>query len=384
MKIALVHKRLDLNGGTERDLYKTAEGLRDLGHEVHLFCSEFGVAAPAGTQSHRVPVIPLGRTARLLSFSAWAPRKVKQAGCDLLVSFGRVVDQDILRSGGGTHRGFLQRLSENGTLRRRLWQKLSLYHRSLLALESRQFAAGRLKRIIAVSDEAKRDILANYAVNPEHVTVLYNGVDVQRFAPARRSEYNHNLRSQWNIPADAKVVLFVGSGFQRKGLDRLIELWRDGRFAGVYLMVVGHDARLARYQTIAEAAAPGKIIFTGRQDDIERFYGAADVVALPALQEAFGNVVLEALASGVPVLVSAQVGAAALLTGGLSAGIVKRAEDPTNLAQALLALLEKSTDPKFRQEARAIGAAHSWEEHFKKLEPLLLDARRAPAAASAG
>ncbi len=379
MKIALVHKRLDLNGGTERDFYQTAEGLRDLGHEVHLFCSEFGVAPPPGTHSHRVPVLPLGRTARLVSFAAWAPRQVQRAGCDVVMSFGRLVEQDILRSGGGTHRGFLQRLGENGTLRRRLWQKISLYHRSLLALESRQFAAGRLKRIIAVSDEVKRDILSHYAVTPERISVLYNGVDVQRFNPANRGEHGRGVRTQWNIPADAKVVLFVGSGFQRKGLDRLIELWRDRRLAEMYLLVVGHDARLARYQAVAQAAAPGRIIFTGRQDGIERYYGAADIVALPALQEAFGNVVLEALASGVPVLVSAQVGAAALLTGALAAGIVERADDPAALAQGLLALLEKSSEPKLRQEARAIGAAHSWTEHFRQLERLLYDARRTPA-----
>ena len=58
MKIALVHKRLDLNGGTERDLFQTAEGLRDLGHEVHLFCSEYGVPAPRDVIVHHVPVIP--------------------------------------------------------------------------------------------------------------------------------------------------------------------------------------------------------------------------------------------------------------------------------------------------------------------------------------
>lgn len=379
MKIALVHKRLDLNGGTERDLFKTAEGLRDLGHEVHLFCSEFAVAAPPGTHSHRVPVLPLGRTARLLSFAAWAPRQVRQAGCDVLISFGRLVDQDVLRSGGGTHRGFLQRLAANGTIRRRLWQKVSLYHRSLLALERRQFEAGRVKRIIAVSDETKRDILANYPVDPERVTVLYNGVDLRRFDPAQRAEYDRSVRTQWNIPADAQLVLFVGSGFQRKGLDRLIELWRDRRFAEIYLLVVGHDARLARYQAMAEAVAPGRIIFTGRQESIERYYGAADVVALPALQEAFGNVVLEALAAGVPVLVSARVGAAPLLIGALAAGIVERADDPAALAQGLLALLEKSQSPELRQEARAVGVAHSWEEHFKKLEALLFDARRTPA-----
>ena len=65
MKIALVHRRLDRRGGTELDFYRTAIGLRDLGHEVHLFCSEFGIDPPPGTYGHSVPIVPLGRTARL-------------------------------------------------------------------------------------------------------------------------------------------------------------------------------------------------------------------------------------------------------------------------------------------------------------------------------
>ena len=69
MKIGLAHKRLDLGGGTERDLYKTAEGLRDLGHDVHLFCSEFKVDPPEGTVRHVVPTLAFGRTARLWSFA---------------------------------------------------------------------------------------------------------------------------------------------------------------------------------------------------------------------------------------------------------------------------------------------------------------------------
>src|SRR5262245_64085500 len=90
LKIALMHKRLDLKGGTERDLFKTAEGLRDLGHEVHLFCSEFGVAPPAGVRAHRVPVLPPGRTLRLWSFAWFAPRIINNAACDVVVSFGRL------------------------------------------------------------------------------------------------------------------------------------------------------------------------------------------------------------------------------------------------------------------------------------------------------
>jgi UDP-glucose:(heptosyl)LPS alpha-1,3-glucosyltransferase len=118
LKIALVHKRLDLNGGTERDLYLTAEGLRDLGHEVHLFCSEFWVQVPAGVVAHRVPAMPFGRTARLWSFALNGSKSAASADCDVTVGFGRILRQDVLRCGGGSHRRFLEQLGAEGGWRR--------------------------------------------------------------------------------------------------------------------------------------------------------------------------------------------------------------------------------------------------------------------------
>ena len=382
MKIALAHKRLDLKGGTERDLYKTAEGLRDLGHEVHLFCSEYGVAAPTGVTAHRVGVVPFGRTLRMWSYAFQVPSVIRQIGCDVVVSFGRMLDQDVLRCGGGTHRGFLKRLGQEGGLRRRLWQGISVYHRSLLALERRQFAAARAKKIVAVSAEVKRDIMANYAVDGAAVEGLYNGVDTVRFHPGKRAESLKSVRARWQIPLDKPVVLFVGSGFRRKGLDRLLPLWSSPKLAGVYLLVVGDDARMGRYRSSADSIAPGKIIFTGRQEDIETYYGAADIVALPSLQEAFGNVVLEALGSGLPVLVSAQVGAAEILKGRLASGIVDRPDDADELARKLLDLLSKSGDDALKQEARNIGVQYSWDEHFRRLDALLRRVCRAPGSAN--
>jgi len=376
VKIALVHKRLDLRGGTERDLYKTAEGLRDRGHKVYLFCSEFAVAAPENTRAQQIPVLAMGRTARLLSFASRAPRLVRQEGCDVVMSFGRMIDQDVLRCGGGTHRGFLQRLSQHGGFGRRLWQNLSLYHRSLLALEKQQYEPGRVKKIVAVSDEVKRDILANYPVDPNDIVVLYNGVDLVRFHPALRDEHNKAVRTRWNIPLNAPLVLFVGSGFKRKGLDRLLQVWHHPGCADKYLLVVGHDARLSRYQAWGRSVAPGRIIFAGRHDEINEFYGAADLVALPAYQEAFGNVILESLASGVPVLVSREVGAAALLAGRLRTGIVEQPDDVECLTAKLCEVLEHAKDPSIRCEAAAVGEVHSWARHFEKLETVLEQARR--------
>jgi UDP-glucose:(heptosyl)LPS alpha-1,3-glucosyltransferase len=376
MKVALVHKRLDLKGGTEKDLFQTAAGLRDLGHEVHLFCSEYGVEPPAGIVVHHVSVIPLGRTARLWSFAWFAPRAIKKADCEVVVSFGRLLRQDVLRSGGGTHRGFLDRLGREGGARRRIWQSISIYHRSLVALERRQYRESGAEKIIAVSEEVKRDILAHYSVRPDKVVVIYNGVDQNRFHPARRSEARQRLREQWQVPLDAPLVLFVGSGFRRKGLDRIISLWQLPTFRQMFLVAVGEDGRLGRYRSWANTIAPGRIVFAGRRDDVENCYAAADVLVLPALQEAFGNVVIEGLASGLPVLVSRAVGAAELLHGRLAQGIVNQLDDPKELEEKLLLLIERSRDPLWIGEARKLGEEHSWANHFKKFDAVLREACR--------
>ena len=372
MKIALAHKRLDLKGGTERDLFQTAEGLRELGHEVHLFCSEFDIAAPSGVISHRVPTLALGRSAQLWSSALATQKRIKDRRYDAVVSFGRFFAADVVRCGGGTHRGFLRRMGNEGGMLRRLWQTMSVYHRSVLAIEKRQFESARMKKIIAVSAGVKRDILANYAVAPDKITVLYNGVDSHRFHP-QRHQYRQPVRERWKIPLEAPVVLFVGSGFRRKGLDRLISLWASKKLTSCYLLVVGADARMERYRAWADRLAPGRIVFAGRQDEIENYYAAADLIALMSIQEAFGNVVLEALAAGLPVLVNREVGAAELLKGALLDGIVDRLDEPRELEAKLLRMLDKAHDAAVTKEARQIGETYSWDEHFRKLEMILLE-----------
>ena len=371
MKIALVHKRLDLKGGTERDLYLTAEGLRDLGHEVHLFCSDFAVQAPAGVGAHRVPVAPFGRTARLWSFALGGSRLAAAKHCDVIVGFGRILKQDVLRCGGGSHRYFLKQLGAEGGWRRRAWQKLSIYHQSVLAIERRQYRIDGFKEIIAVSGKVKNDLMRIYSIPEHRIRVIYNGVDPIRFTPSRREKARVVIRDQWGIPRNATVVLFIGSGFKRKGLDRLLAIWKSQRLQKTWLLVVGDDAGIARYRKLAETAGQGRIILTGRQADVESYYAAADLLALPAAQEAFGNVVLEALSSGLPVLVSREVGAAEVLSGALLQGIVDNPEDPVKLEAKLVAILEHAADPELIREATTVAARFSWQNHFRELEDLL-------------
>jgi len=373
MKIGLANKQLDLRGGTERDFYLTAERLRDLGHDVHLFCGEFRVPPPAGTQAHKVPCMRLGRTAQLLSFAHLGPMVIRPHNCDVVLSFGRMVSQDILRSGGGSHRVFLEKMRSGEGPLRQLWHRISLYHRSVLGLETVQFRPNAYKQILAVSQEVKREIIDTYGVPEDRVVVIYNGVDLDRFHPGNRDKVRLKIKQKWGIPPEAPLVLFVGRGFLRKGLDRLIRGWGVASLRTVYLLVVGDDLHWNRYRRRAETQGQGRIVLTGRQSNIEDYFAAADILALPALQEAFGNVILEALASGVPVITTPIVGAAEQLKGPLKEGILANADDSREMAEKILWMLDRDRWPSLSTQARKIGENFTWENHFQELETYLTE-----------
>jgi UDP-glucose:(heptosyl)LPS alpha-1,3-glucosyltransferase len=241
----------------------------------------------------------------------------------------------------------------------------------VLALERRQFAPGRFRRIIAVSQQVKRDIMEQYGVPETRIAVLYNGVDHERFHPSVRQKWRRETRAQWSIPDDATVVLFVGSGFLRKGLDRLLAIWDRPCLRNTYLLIVGEDAAQGHYRARARSAGGERIVFAGRQEAVERYYGAADVLALPSIQEAFGNVVLEGLACGLPVVVARAAGAAEILRGHAACGLVDDPGAPDELTEKLIAQVARSAAPGHCEELRKSVEDYSWRSHFTKLDAAL-------------
>jgi UDP-glucose:(heptosyl)LPS alpha-1,3-glucosyltransferase len=193
-------------------------------------------------------------------------------------------------------------------------------------------------------------------------------VDHERFHPGKRHDARERIRKEWKIPAAAPVVLFVGNGFQREGVDRLLKVWGTPDLAGVYLLIVGEDAGRSRYASWAKRVAQERIVFVGRQAAVEVYYAAADLLALPAFQEAFGNVILEALASGVPIVTTCTVGATEVLTGDLEKGIVADPDDARELTQSILQMLDGSRWPGLSQDSRETAERHSWKRYFQELQ----------------
>jgi UDP-glucose:(heptosyl)LPS alpha-1,3-glucosyltransferase len=380
VKIALAHKRFDLRGGAEWVLYHTARGLYERGHEVHLFCQAFRSPPPPGVIAHRVPGLAWPRTARLLTFSLWAPKFIAKYHCDVLMSFDRMIAQDVFRSGGGPHKTFIEKMMRHGGLWRKLWYRVNPYHRLALWIEKRQVGGGS-RKIIALSNRVKEEFIQAYGVAGEKIAVVYNGVDHQRFHPGRRAAARNAVRSRLGIVADAPIVLFVGSGFRRKGLDRALRLWADDQMRGIYLVIVGNDANLASYQR--QYAWQTHIIFTGARSDVEEFYGAADILILLSLQEGFGNVVLEAFAAGLPVVMDAGIGAAEVVEGDLREGIVNNSDDPGELKNKILKILEPERRDILSRQARQIAEKYSWSAYVNGVEQILNECSAYPAAVSA-
>jgi UDP-glucose:(heptosyl)LPS alpha-1,3-glucosyltransferase len=365
MRIALLTRRFDpAGGGTERDLTITARLLSRAGHRVTIYAEESRGSSEEWAL-RRISAPAVGRALGFLWFSRTAGAAARREGADVVLSFARVIDADILRSGGGAHSSYVNAAPQWQTGIARAATRFSLYHRAQIAVERTGFRSPRLKRAIAVSGLVRRDLLKTFMLAPERVVTLYNGVELDRFAPAHSAAERAAIKRELGVPDSRSAVLFVGNGFARKGLRFLIEAWptisNDAR-----LIVVGADRSAASYERLVHRLGLNdRVIFLGRRNDVDRLMRGADVLALPSLFEPFGNVAVEAMASGVPVLTSAQSGVAEQMPDPMREYIVNDPSDLEELTSRMNRLIEAA--PELKDAVRIAAEQFTWERHGRGL-----------------
>jgi UDP-glucose:(heptosyl)LPS alpha-1,3-glucosyltransferase len=315
MRIAVIARPHSFHGGVERATAGLLEALVARGEEVTLLTP--GAPAPvAGIAVRPLRLPPLPAAGRLLAMALAARWAVRRGGWDIVQSHERTLAQDVYRAGEGCHQAYL---AEMGYPRGR-----RAYHAIALALERRLFA--RTPRIVAIAARGRTEIERCHAVPASRIAVIYNGVDLARFHPDNRARHRAAALAEAGLPPGTFAVLFVGSGFARKGLATAIEALVAAR--GARLLVIGKGSRAPFERLAAERGVGARIRWLGARPDTERWYGAADAVALPTRYEPFGNVHLEALASGVPMVASDRAGGAELIEAGVNGYVV----DPLDAA----------------------------------------------------
>lgn len=324
MKILVIARPYSYHGGVERATAGLLRALVGHGHDVHLLSTR-AQPAIAGVGVHRLALPPLPASLRLLLFVAATRRFVTRHAWDIVQSHERTLGQHIYRAGEGCHRAYLA--SRGGSVR-------GLYHGLVLALERRVFT--RTPAIVAIARRGKREIETLYDVANDRVTVVYNGVDLERFHPRHRVELRDGARSEAGLGADAWTMLFVGSGFERKGLATAVEALAGLGDRASRLMVIGRGRRETYEALATRLGVAEQIVWMGPQPDVQRWYAAADVAVLPTRYEPFGNVHLEALASGLPIVTSTEAGGNELIEEGVNGAVI----DPHD-AKGLVTAVER-------------------------------------------
>jgi UDP-glucose:(heptosyl)LPS alpha-1,3-glucosyltransferase len=211
-------------------------------------------------------------------------------------SLERITCPDIYRAGDGVHKVFLTTTQKS---------KLNPLHPVYLYLEKRCFQNAR--HIIANSQMIKNQIINTYNIDNTKISVVYNGVNLTNQAnPAK-------IKQEFEL-TDEKILLYVGSGFKRKGVKELLELVAKLKTQNIKVFVIGKEKKIAYYQNLAKKLdVAEKIIWTGARVDVNDFYAVSDIFIFPTHYEPFSNVVLEAMSFKTIVWTTKQNGASEIL-----------------------------------------------------------------------
>jgi UDP-glucose:(heptosyl)LPS alpha-1,3-glucosyltransferase len=293
------------------------------------------------------------RFARDRRFAAAACRLLADRNETLVQSHERLPCCDVFRAGDGAHAAYLDHRARGLGRIARAALFLQPFHRATLSLERTMFASPRLKAVLANSVMVADEIVRYFAFPRERIHIVPNGIDLDRFSPRARDRHRAELRRSLGTDPGRPVVLFVGSGFNRKGLDTAIKaLARTGHDAEFW--VIGSDRRPSAYSAQAERAgiSPARFRLLGPILDPLPHIAAADMLLLPSTYDPFPSTVLEALACGLPVVTSTSCGARDA-AARLDRRLVRDAADVDGFADAIRLALDLASRPA------TIGAAHA-------------------------
>jgi UDP-glucose:(heptosyl)LPS alpha-1,3-glucosyltransferase len=350
MRIAVVRQRYNPYGGAERFVARALAALAKQGAEMTVVAREWREGADLRTL--QVDPFYVGRLWRDRSFARAVCARLETERFDIVQSHERLPCCDVYRAGDGVHRQWLENRGRAAGALARLADRLSPYHRYVLDAEARLFASPRLKAVICNSRMVREEIRKWFDVPEEKLHVVYNGVDLDAFVPELREAHRARVRAELGVPETAKVFLHVGSGFARKGVGTAIAALSKLADRSARLFVVGADRSAgAMRAAAARAGVAERVHFAGGQEDVKPWYGAADCFVLATLYDPFPNAALEALASGLPAIVSGQCGAAELVKEGVTGRVVD-ALDGDALARAMDDIAGRASDD-MREDARA-------------------------------
>jgi UDP-glucose:(heptosyl)LPS alpha-1,3-glucosyltransferase len=385
-RLAVVSPTLDKRHGTERRVTEWISGLADE-FEIHVYSQRVEDVDLGKITWHRIPRLP---GPHLFNYVWWFAanhlwrgwdQRVRGIVADIVFSPGvNCLDADVV-SVHIVFGEYARRVAGDLKLSThpfRLWPQLlhrKLYYRLTTLLERRIYEDPE-RVLILIAHKGDYDLARLYG-RQKPSPVIYTGLDQDIFNPRRRASLRNQARGEFGYPSGRFVLLLIGNHWANKGLPVLLEALELIGDLPADLLVVGREDP-DEYRPIVRAKHLGdRVQFRPPRADVELYYAAADAYVGPSMEDAFALPPAEAMACGLPVIVSSAAGVSEIITNRADGFILDDPTDARLLASMIRQLVEDET---FRSQLAANAAdtarKYTWENNVRELSTILQEVLR--------
>ncbi len=382
-RVAVVSPFLDKRHGSERIITEWLAHLSDE-FELHIYSQHVEDLDQSRYTLHRIPKLPGPHLFNFLwwlaanRFSRYWDKRFRRLRHDLVFSSGtNCLDADVIC----VHIVFaeyLRQVAPNMQLGRSSlgeWPRLlhrKIYYLVALAMERRAYTSDQTALVVYSHKSA--DELKKYYGREERIPVLHLGLDHGVFNTAARSALRESARKELQLPQERFTLILVGNDWRNKGVPVLLDALAELRDLEIGLLVVTREDSSSCQQLIAEKKLSDRVMLLPPRKDIEFYYAAADAYAGPSLQDSYGIPPAEAMACGLPVIVSAAAGVSEIVTNGADGMILRDPTDSAKLAEIILLLYkDRELCNRLGTNAAQTARKYTWERNGRELSLIFDD-----------
>lgn len=354
----MVSSRYGLIGGYERYAFELTERLAlQEGLSVDVFAHEWEVGR-AEVNHHRIPAFDFPGALKQIRLSCFVNRTVSPSHYDLIHAHEWVLGVDLLSIHGIPHPRWMRQVRH---------KRVSFSALSRGWLERKCLGNPKVPMLLPVSSLVREELLKEYPETKAKMRIINPGVSKERFWLPKREMVRKEVREFYGLNENQLVVLFVGLNFEIKRLDLVLKgtaqlVKREGDRADVRALVVGKGDKNRYQRMCAELGILDRVTFVGETREVEKYYAASDLLAMPSVFDTFGMVVLEAMAAGLPVIITERVGARDLVKHGVSGFMLGKDPSPSELADCIAILENPHRRLRMGEEAQQVAFQNTWEK----------------------
>jgi UDP-glucose:(heptosyl)LPS alpha-1,3-glucosyltransferase len=301
-----------------------------------------------------------------VSFAYFANKLIHGQDFDLVHSHDRIFEMDIFTFHGIPHNTWIRKIRK---------RPLTLFDRSTVWVEKKGFCNNRLKMVMPVSSLVQEELLKKYDFLENKILINPPGVSLERFSVLDPKKCRQEILLRYGWTQKNIVILFVSMNFELKRLDLLLKGMavaadRKKKNSNLKLLVVGKGDEKRFKRLARDIGISNQVKFVGVTREVEKYYMAADIFAMPSRFDTFGLVVLEAMAAGLPVIISKSVGARDLVKQDHNGFILSEEPSISEIATSLTSLLELDKRKLLGENGRRVARLHSWDKTADRVADL--------------